>query len=269
MESGKKTSWVVGTVLLAVAIAALTWFVLLAPVLDETTAAADDTRTAQDRNTALTTQLTRLEKQFADLDDYRHQLTTIEGQIPATAKTSDFLRTVDALAAAAGTAIVDTTVGTPVDVLPAAPAEGDAAATDPAADPAAEGTGDAAATDQAADDATATAPDVAGAPAIPGFVAIPVSVTALGNPAGVLNFLDALQQQSSRLMLVTDLDGSGQDDADASGGRPATVEGDLELIISGYLYVLADPTVTAPDEQDGTTTAPQPGGDGSGAFSGA
>lgn len=250
MENSKRTTWVAGTVLLAVAILALAWFVFIAPVVDETSTVASDTQTAEDRNAGLRDQLDTLKAEFADLQTARDELAVIEGQIPKTPNTSEFVRTIEGLKAAAGTNIIDVQFGTPEDVLPAgaaedgsvaAPAEG-AATEDAAAAPAAD--------EQAADSGAAA--DGTAVPVVPGFVAVPVSVTALGNPVGVLTFLDGLQQQSARLMLVTGLQGTGQKQEDATGGRPATAEGDLELVISGYIYVLEDmftPVAPVPDDE--------------------
>ncbi|MBW0255433.1 hypothetical protein [Cellulomonas sp. PS-H5] len=253
MQDSKRTTWVAGTVLLAVAILALAWFVFVAPVVEETSTVAADTQVAQDRNTALTKQLDTLKDQFANLQASKDELAVIEAQLPATANTSAFVRTIENLKSAAGTNVVDVQFGVPEDVIPAAAVDdGTAAAT--TTDGTAEGgdtTADASTDASTSTDAGATAA-AAAAPVIPGFVAIPVSVTALGNPVGVLAFLDGLQEQSDRLMLVTNLQGTGQGEEEASGGRPATAKGDLELVISGYIYVLKD--TTTPATEDGTAT---------------
>lgn len=261
MQDSKRTTWIAGTVLLAVAILALAWFVFVAPVVDETSTVASDTQVAQDRNTALTKQLDTLKGQFANLQASKDELAVIEAQLPATANTSAFLRTVENLKDAAGTNVVDVQFGVPEDVIPAAAVdEGTAAAA--TTDGTAEG-GDTATDDStdASTDTIETAPAAnEAAPVIPGFVAIPVSVTALGNPVGVLAFLDGLQQQSDRLMLVTNLQGTGQAEEEPSGGRPATAKGDLELVISGYIYVLKDTTTPAADEGTAPETPELPEG---------
>jgi hypothetical protein len=245
MENTKRTTWVAGTVLLAVTILALAWFVFIAPVVSETSTVADDTQVAEDRNTALTNQLATLQAQFAELETYERERDLLAKQIPATASTSEFLRTVEGLKVAAGTNVVDVQFGLPEEVLPAAAVVTDTTVTetDTAAGAAAEGE---------ATEAEAPASAGTAAPVIPGFIAVPVSVTALGNPVGVLAFMNGLQQTSDRLMLVTGLQGSGQDQEDASGGRPATADGDLELIITGYIYVLEDGTTTVAPEGDAT-----------------
>lgn len=262
MQDSKRTTWVAGTVLLAVAILALAWFVLVAPVVEETSTVAADTQVAQDRNTALTKQLDTLKGQFANLQASKDELAVIESQLPATANTSAFVRTIENLKNAAGTNVVDVQFGVPEDVIPAAAVD-DGTAAAATTEGTAEG-GDTAAdggADASADTGTAAVdPSAAAAPVIPGFVAIPVSVTALGNPVGVLAFLDGLQEQSDRLMLVTNLQGTGQGEEEASGGRPATAKGDLELVISGYIYVLKDTTTPATDDGTATETPALPEG---------
>lgn len=283
MEGTKKSTWVAGTVLLAVAILALSWFVLIAPVVDETATAVEDTQTAEDRNTVLAQQLSRLKTQYEQLPQLRAERDELAREIPASQSTSDFLRLAARLAEAAGTTIVDVAIDAPVDVLPAVPLE-----TAPTEDTTPEaGTSEGAAAEgtttdgQTADGTQATeSPDAASGtevappstePAvIPGFVAVPVSITVLGNVAGGVNFLGALQHQEERLFLVTALDGAGQDESEAEGARPATVRGDLELIITGYVYVLVDDAAAATDgsgaEGEAPATPPAPS-DGTGSFS--
>lgn len=257
MGSTKKSTWIGGTAVLAVAIFALAWFVLIAPVVDETATAAADTQAAEDRNVALTTQLDRLKQQYSELDAYKAELATIEKQIPATGATSDFVREIDALAVETGAAVVALSVDTPADVVPAAPTAV-AASESESADAGSE------ATSGEDDGTTAAAPSGPSAPQpIQGFVAVPVTVTALGNPVSVLNFLGGLQERSDRLFLVTGLTGTGQDQAEASGGRPATAEGDLELVVTGYVYVLKD---LAPEVEGSDEEPVPPAADGSGAF---
>lgn len=268
MESTKKSTWVAGTVLVAVAILALSWFVLISPVVSDTATAAEDTQAAEDRNVILQQQLTRLQAQYEQLPELRAERDELAQEIPSTQSTSDFLRLATSLAEAAGTTIVDVAIDTPLDVVPAVPLE-----TAPAADATAEDTTaedgttdtDTDSTD-AADEAT---PPVSSGPAvIPGFVAVPVSITVLGNVVGGVNFLSALQEQEERLFLLTALDGAGQDEAEAEGARPATARGDLELIVTGYIYVLVDDSVSTEDDTEGTTpVAPPAPSDGSGSFS--
>ena len=45
----------------------------------------------------------------------------------------------------------------------------------------------------------------------------------------------------------------GQDEEGASGGRPATRDGDLEITIVGYVYVLSDGSVNSGATEGGTS----------------
>lgn len=71
-----------------------------------------------------------------------------------------------------------------------------------------------------------------------GLFAIPVTVTVLGSPDETRNYLKRLQQKTDRLFYVSAITAAGQDEAGATGGRPATAAGDLEISITGYIYTL-------------------------------
>ncbi|HWS58761.1 MAG TPA: hypothetical protein VN257_09485, partial [Actinotalea sp.] len=95
-------------------------------------------------------------------------------------------------------------------------------------------------------------------PELNGFVAMPMSVIVVGTYDATVNFLAALQTGTERLFLVTRWTATGQDESQASGGRPATAPGDLEFSIGGYAYVLTDPN--APTEPvEGAEEQPLPG----------
>jgi hypothetical protein len=274
MGSTKKSTWVGGTVVLSALLLALAWFVFIAPVVDETATAAADTEAAETRNTQLTTQLGALKEQFANLPTYEAELAEIERQIPATHGQSGFIRLMDRLATESGTNIVDVAFDPAFDVIPAQPAETAPTATDASTEDAAtaEGTAapeEAAEPEAAPAEAAPVQPDVPAV--IPGFVAVPVSITVLSNTPSAILFLTQLQEQSERLFLVTAIDGEGQDDAEPSGGRPAIAKGDVELVISGYLYVMQDLDGTTTEDEATEAPAPvaPPVGDGTGAFNNA
>lgn len=270
MGSTKKSTWVGGTVVLSVLLLALTWFVFIAPVVDETATAASNTEIAETRNTQLTTQLATLKEQFANLQSYKDELAAIEKQIPAAHAQSDFIRLMDRLATESGTNIVDVSFDAAFDVIPAQPAEVAPAPTEEATaeESTDEESADAEESDDAAADVAPVMPDVPAV--IPGFVAMPVSITVLSNTPSAINFLGELQEQSDRLFLVTAIDGKGQDEAEATEGKPAVAKGDVELVISGYLYVMQDLNPIVEDEAtEQPAPAAPPVGDGTGAFNNA
>jgi len=87
------------------------------------------------------------------------------------------------------------------------------------------------------------------------MAAIPISITVVGTYDDTLAFLNDVQTATPRLLLVSGIQGTSQKDAPASGGRPATKIGDQELVITGFLYALPDPTA-AISTPSPTATAP-------------
>ncbi|MCC2317430.1 hypothetical protein [Cellulomonas chengniuliangii] len=222
------------------------WTLAISPAL---TTASDTRAEALDvtaRNEALERELVKLKEQHKNLDVYRGQVAAIEAQIPASAELDVFMRQVAAHAEATGAFVVSVAAAVPVNFVPGATVA-PAAAAEPA-----EGEGDAEA-DGSTDSAAETAAPAA-APSIDGFVAIPVDITLLGNPFNVTRMLAALQAGDQRLFMVTSFTGKGTDEEEAGEGRPATAEGDLELTVSGYLYVLKGPATT----QDGEDAPAEP-----------
>ncbi len=93
---------------------------------------------------------------------------------------------------------------------------------------------------------------------IAGFAQVPITVEVVGTYANVTAFLNDVQAGTQRLLLVTGLDAKKTDAAEASGGRPATADGDLDLLISGSLYVLQDQAAAATPEVTDPATPPAP-----------
>ncbi|WP_169165403.1 hypothetical protein [Cellulomonas taurus] len=260
----KNTTWIGGAALGAVVLMAGTWFLGVSPILDETASVHERRESSMAENVMLEARLSELSAASARLPELKDELAALQVGIPSTEQVDEFLRRLDALQTTYQIAAVSVTVSDPVPVvdnqgvttLGAVQDEAAAAAAEPAdgatAAPSAEPTASAATADPAAD--AAAAPATAAGPA--GFVAVPVEITLLGGFPNSLLFLADLQADDQRLFLVTDTHGEGQDAADASDGRPATQPGDVELKISGNLYVLSDPTAVP-----GDTTGEQPAGE--------
>jgi hypothetical protein len=259
--AAKKSTWIAGTAVLGIVALGGTWLLGVSPLLDEASTIDDQTVAAQGENTVLEAKVARLKTASENLPALKAELAALQVGIPATEQVDAFLRTVDGYQTARALPVVKVEVTTPVSVTDtagaaaaaAAPAATDTATTDasgtetpaPAETPAADG---AATTDTTAAVPTSTVPD--------GFVAVPVTITAVGNFISSLGFLSDLQQAGGRLFLVTGVTGTGEPEAEASGGRPATQIGDVELQIKGVLYVLADQSAAAAvPEGDGTVPA--------------
>ncbi|WP_456788505.1 hypothetical protein [Cellulomonas sp. P5_C5] len=239
---GKTSTWIGGAVVVAVLIMVGGWFVAISPTLDSASVATADAESAEARNDQLRLQLATLKKQFEHLDEYKAELAAAQVEIPTEADLTGYTRQIDALGLAAGLTVVSVVPGVPTDVAPVL-TQPEPVVVDPAETT--EG-GEAEATPAPADGEVVEPAAPTGPAPIEGFVAVPVDITVLGGVANATTFLSSLQAQGQRLFLVTALRGTGQGDAEASGGRPATKVGDVELTISGYIYVLKPTAASAP-----------------------
>ena len=80
-----------------------------------------------------------------------------------------------------------------------------------------------------------------------------VSMDVIGSYQHVLAFLQELQSGTQRLFLVAGLAGTARVPAAAGSGLPATNLGDVDLVVTGSLYVLVDSnaaTVVVPAPSD-------------------
>ncbi|WP_298457765.1 hypothetical protein [uncultured Cellulomonas sp.] len=247
------SNWLAATAMIAAAMMAGGWFLAIGPRLAEAADTRTDAASVEERNLVLDAQLTALEQQDAELPALESELVTLQAQLPPDARLPALLDELSALADTHAVTLLAVTPGTPTAVAPseaapaAAVADG-AASTEPAAD---------ATTDPVAEQtAPATTSTTAAVSPIPGFVAVPVQLTALGATDDVLAFLEALQTTTTRLLLVTALTGTGQPDAEPAGGRPATRTGDVEMRVDGLAYVLVDHLAVAPTPQPEASGAP-------------
>ena len=256
MGRSKTSTWVGGAVVVALLLLVAGWFLLVSPVL----ASASETRSAtadvESDNEVTRQRIQTLKAQFETLDESKAELAALQLQVPTTGQLSDYLRQVGEQAVAHTVWLTSVAPGAPELFAPVTGAAAPAATA-----PDATATGDAAA-DPAADAATTTAPaPAAGTTAPAGMVDVPITLTAVGSYANVMAWVQSIQEQTDRLLLVTTVVGTAQDDAPAGGGKPATVKGDVEVSVTGYLYVLPDdesiPMVT-PEETEATLPGADP-----------
>ena len=248
MRSTRSAGWIGGTVVLILLIFVATWFLVAGPRFEAASTTLADAADVRARNVVLETQNAKLREDFAKLDDSKAELATLQTQIPTDAQLSNYLRTVDELATAAGVFVLEVNPGTPQIVTIPTPVVTVA----PAAEPTTE------ATPAAPSDGTAE--PAAADPAVPeqidGFVAVPLVLKVVGPYANVSAFLLQLQTGPARLFLTVVLEGTSQDVQAATGGVPDIAAGDLELTITGFTYVLVDPQSAAADGT-GTTEGEQ------------
>ncbi|WP_454048525.1 hypothetical protein [Cellulomonas sp. Marseille-Q8402] len=232
MNLKSTSTWIAGTAFVALGILALTWFFAVSPTLDSASDAQTQTVDELARADLLEIQVAQLAKQFAEIDTLRGELADVRTKVPATADLSGFTRELQELASAAGVTVTGLAPSSPQAFVSAA------ATVDPAS------TADASATDAATTEGAAAAdPSAAVAAATgTGVYAVPVSFTTLGSYDAGVAFLKGIQEQASRLVLVTGFTATSQTEQGAVSGRPATVRGDVELVANAYIYLLPDGT---------------------------
>jgi Tfp pilus assembly protein PilO len=239
--------WIAGTVVLALVLLAGVWLLLIDPVM---TRAAEDTAAAEQQrqqNDLLELEIVKLADDFTHLDEYKAELAALRLEMPVTGDGASISRELQALATGAGVTITSVAPSVPQVFVPAA------AAAAPVADAAA---ADATTTDGT--DTTGSAAPVAPS-AVPGLYTVPITINTVGSYDGSVAFLRSVQSGASRLYLVSSITAQTQEAQGASGGRPATAAGDVELTITGYAYVLTDGS-TPVVEPDTGAALPTPSG---------
>jgi len=222
MTTPKAGGWIAGTAVAALVIIVAAWFLAISPTLTT----ASETRTQVDtqlsQNSEAQVKIANLKTQFAKLDATKAELAALQLQIPTSADLAVYTQQLAAIAAAHSVTVIAITVSPAAPVIPFAPV----------AAPAATASG------------SATADPAAPAPVahigIAGFYSLPTTVDVIGTYPNVLAFLQDLQTGTQRLFAVSNLAGTSLTKADANSGRPAIAAGDLEIVVTGALYVFVD-----------------------------
>ncbi|PFG33097.1 hypothetical protein [Sanguibacter antarcticus] len=230
MSQIKSSTFILGTVLISLAILAMVWFLGASPALSDASLANDETETIALRNAELRAETAVLADEFERIDELEAELAGLRTQIPGDDEMTAFNRYVDEVATLRGVTVLAVTADPAVQVMPLAETA-------------------------AAADGTTDAPAVE-TTEVANLYAVAVNITVLGTYDNAIQFLDDLQRLSSRFYGVQTLNLAGQEAAEASGGKPAIVAGDVEQTISGYLFVMpVDELETTTDEPDATVDA--------------
>jgi len=263
MTGAKRSTWIGGTAFIAVVIAVATWFLFVSPTL----ASAADVRGQADQtrqqNDLLALKVTKLKADFAKLPEYKAQLAELQKQIPLDADLSAYFLQINKIANAHSVVITSIAPDTPQTVKLAPAPKPATASSDSSTDGSTDSSSPSPSPTPTPSQSEGTSASGSKAPSVPdGFVAIPFSVTVLGKYADTVAFLHDVQRGTDRLFLVSGLIGTAQKDAAAVSGKPATHEGDQELEISGFTYVLnpnlANVSVTAPTPVPTKPALPKP-----------
>ncbi|GHG52277.1 hypothetical protein GCM10011331_16820 [Flavimobilis marinus] len=218
MKAVNRTStWVGAAAIVSVLVLVATWFLGVAPALDEASVADEDRETTELRNAQLQRTITQLKADFARMPEFEAELEQLRKHVPASAQLDEYNAIVDEYAKRHDVVVLSIEAGAATAVLPIAGPDG-GASTSPLA----------------------------------GLYAVPVTITTLGDHDDVTRFMDELQLKTERLMAVQGLVLTRQGDAPESNGRPATSPDDSEQVLVGHLFVLSE---TA--QEPGTATPTQ------------
>ena len=238
MLANKSRVWVAGTLVLCVLLAVASWFLAIGPKRAQAAELEQQTVAVESENSQLEQRIAQLKVQFAELPQRQAELAAIKQAMPEDAALPTLVRDLDAMATASGVTLMTLTPGAPVAVQTAAPvAPAPAEGAEPAETAPAEG---------------AAAP-AAVTPAAPTdlLVSIPTSIVVVGGFFESELFLKKLQSEMPRAFLVQNLTVAAETTStEASGGRPATENGDVTMTLAGSVFVLksaaAAPAVPAP-----------------------
>lgn len=217
--SDKKKFWVVSSVFAMVVIVGGGWLVGIAPQLAVVATANQNRASVEIKNAANQVLLTRLKKDYQNIDDLKKQLDSLRVTVPASAEISTFVTELNTLAnlhqiTVKSISVSDAKPYTPVESAPAS-------------------------TPEKAAGATAPNPKITAA----NFIVIPVQFSVTGDYAKVLNFVHDVQI-GPRLFFVSTLSITGSTTATGTvntGKKPSvTTLEKVDSTIGGFVYVLLD-----------------------------
>ncbi len=227
MTATSTRTWTAAALALALVLTTATWLLLIGPERADALALREQAADAEAVNVGLQARTEQLRAQLADLPAKRAELTAVREAMPQDAELPELLRTLDRYADDSAVTLMGVSPGAPVVAT---------TATEPVAT-----------TPPVATGAVGEAAPVVD-PSVPVTVEVPLSMTVIGGFFAVESFLERVQSDMDRALLVTGVSMTAEAPGEATGGRPATVSGDVTLTITGKVFVLRDaatPPVTA------------------------
>ena len=202
--------WFLIAGIVGVAVLALGWFLGLSPKLDEMNAANEQRTSVEAQNRLHEVKLAELKKEFEQLDSLKTDLATAQSSLPPGDELSTFLGELHSLEASSGVVLTTFSAGDGENYV------------------AAPGTG----------------------PASPlvtekNFIAIPIELAVTGTRPQVIAFLSDLQY-GKRLFLVIKVSVAQSKGASSSDPAAAAAADAYDGTVSGYVYVLVDPSAPPP-----------------------
>jgi Tfp pilus assembly protein PilO len=223
----KLKQWIALTLVGALGIMAVGWFLLVSPKRSEAADLRSQTASQLSANALLETQIEVLKAQATELPKEQATLADIAAKIPTGPELPTLVRALSDAAATANVQLVSITPGTPVPVVPVAPA-------------AAPANGETA--PQPAAPATAPAAGPAGQ-----LANVPISVSIVGDYFEVAAFVAALETlprsfRVNDLTLTPGVSPTATDEDPAAGSDGSS----LTTTVNGFVFMAAGVTPAAP-----------------------
>lgn len=202
--------WILIASVVGVAVLALGWFLGISPKIDEINAADEQRATVEAQNKVHESKLAALKKEFLQLDSLKAELADAQESLPPGVELSTFLGELHGLESSSGVVLTTFSAGDGENYIPAP------------------------GTDTLSPLVTAN-----------NFIAIPISLTVEGTRPQVIAFMNDLQY-GKRLFLVIKLSLSQSTVVVSADQEPADPAERYEGSISGFVYVLVDPSMPPP-----------------------
>jgi Tfp pilus assembly protein PilO len=240
----KLKQWIALTLVGALGILAVGWFLLVSPKRGEAAEIRAQAQSQLSANALLQTQIDVLKAQAKELPEQQATLADVAAKIPGSTALPELVRALSDVSERAGVDLVSITPGPPAVV--AAPAAATAAPAD--GQTTTEGV-----------PTTATAPAVGPAGQL---ASIPVSLSVVGGYFEMATFLSGLERlpRAFRVNELSLAPGLSPTETAAAGSTAATDGTRLTTTINGYVYMTAGatPTVSSPAAAADPATAVTP-----------
>jgi len=265
MKNSQNAAWIVGAAFVSVIIAIAVYFLAISPQLDATADARDQTVAAKDFNDQLDLKILTMKKKEKEVPTWRGQMAAIAVDLPPTVAQSDLDRFLNATLKANKIPVVNIEYGAPTVVEPGlatgAPAP-DNVAPSPEPSPNPQPTSSPAPSAEANPQPSQppATPEAGASAPFQGLLAIPVTITTEGSPAGILNTIHEIATTQSRFLTITNLTIEKADNTEATPGRPELTESDWTNTVTFMAFVLYQDGVTLAPEEPGTNPPFTPGG---------
>ena len=202
--------WFLIAGVVGIAVLAIGWFLGLSPKLDEMNAANDQRVTVEAQNQLHEAKLVELKKEFEQIDALKEQLADAQASLPPGDELSKFLGELHGLETSSGVVLTSFSAGDGENYI-AAPGSG------------------------------SESPLVTET----NFIAIPIELAVSGTRAQVIEFLSDLQY-GKRLFLVIKVSVAKAKDSAPADEATAGVSNAYDGNVSGFVYVLVDPSAPPP-----------------------